>query len=161
MTKVPTSITARATIVAMLGAVAFLLPQAVRGSEVTLPPVADRLEAGVLGPTELAGFTSLQCPILRTDAAAWAGPDTTTRLRLQANGFVMGLREILHANGEDASVTSSAEHFRTRAGAAAEMAEEAAAARRPGSVEVAAGPRIHGLRLSTGRDAVIPAGSSC
>ena len=147
MTKLTTSTKLTATILGLLGAVALVLSTTAQGREVQLTPVTDSLESGVLGPTELPGFTSVQCPSLRTDAADWAGADGATTARLRANGFVMGIRESLHASGEDASVTSSVKHFRTRGGANAEMAQEVALALAPNAAAVPDSRGLHEYRV--------------
>jgi hypothetical protein len=154
MTKLTTSTKLTATILGLLGAVALVLSATAQGREVQSAPVTDSLESGILGPTELPGFTSVQCPILRIDAADWAGADTASKARLRANGFVMGIRESLHAKGEDATVTSSVKHFRTHGGADAELTQEVAMAVAPNSASVPADPGVHGYRFSTGHDAV-------
>ena len=154
MTKLTTSTKLTATILGLLGAVALVLSTTAQGREVQLTPVTDSLESGVLGPTELAGFTSVQCPSLRTDAGDWAGADGATTARLRANGFVMGIRELLHASGADATVTSSVKHFRTRGGANAEMAQEVTLALAPNTAAVPDSRGLHEYRVSTGRAAV-------
>ena len=154
MTKLTTSTKLTATIFGLLGAVALVLSTTAQGREVQLTPITDSLESGILGPTELPGFTSVQCPSLRTDPADWAGADGAPAARLRANGFVMGIRESLHASGEEASVTSSVKHFRTRGGANAQMAQEVALALAPTAVAVPDGRGLHGYRFSTGHAAV-------
>jgi hypothetical protein len=154
MTKLTTSTKLTATILGLLGAVALVVSQVAQGREVQLTPITDSLESGILGPTELPGFTSVQCPSLRTDATDWAGADGASTARLRANGFVMGIRESLYASGADARVTSSVKHFRTRGGANAELTQEVAMAFAPNSAAVRDEPGLRGYRFSTGHDAV-------
>ena len=154
MTKLTTSTKLTATIFGLLGAVALVLSTTAQGREVQLTPVTDSLESGILGPTELPGFTSVQCPSLRTDPADWAGADGAPAARLRANGFVMGIRESLHASGEEASVTSSVKHFRTRGGANAQMAQEVALALAPNAAAVPDDRGLHAYRFSVGHAAV-------
>jgi hypothetical protein len=151
MTKLTTPTKLTATIIGLLAAVVPVLSTTAQGREVQPTPVADTLQSGILGPTELPGFTSVQCPSLRTDAADWAGADGAPAARLRADGFVMGIRESLHANGEDASVTSSVKHFRSRGGANAEMAQEVALTLAPNSAAVPDDRGLHVYRFSTGR----------
>ncbi len=154
MTKLTTSTKLAATILGLLGAVSLLLATTAQGREVQLTPVTDSLESGILGPTELPGFTSVQCPSLRTEAADWGGAGGASTERLRANGFVMGIRESLHASGEAATVTSSVEHFRTRVGANSEMAQEVALALAPNLAAVPDARGLHAYRFSRGRDTV-------
>ena len=154
MTKLTTSTKLTATILVLLGAVVLALSTTAQGREVQLTPVTDSLETGVLGPTELPGFTSVQCPSLRVDAADWPGADGATTARLRANGFVMGIRESLHASGVDANVTSSVKHFRTRGGANAELAQEMAPAFAPNSAAASDARGLHQYRFLAGHAAV-------
>ena len=154
MTTLTTSTKLTATVLGLLGAVALVLSTAAQSREVQFTPVTDRMESGILGPTELRGFTSVQCPSLRIDAADWAGADGATTARLRANGFVMGIRELLYAGGADAHVTSSVKHFRTRGGANAEMAQEVAVALAPNSAAIADPRGLHEYRFTTGHAAV-------
>jgi hypothetical protein len=154
MTKLTTSTKLTVTILGLLGAVALVVSQVAQGREVQLTPVTDSLESGILGPTELPGFTSVQCPSLRTGAADWAGADGANTARLRADGFVTGIRESLYANGADARVTSSVKHFRTRGGANAELTQELAATLVANSAAVAADPGLHSYHFTTGHKAV-------
>jgi hypothetical protein len=154
MTKLTTSTKLTATIVGLLGAVALVLSTTAQGREVQSTPVTDSLESGILGPTELPGFTSVQCPSLRTNAASWAGTDRASLARLRANGFVMGIRESLHASGADANVTSSVKHFRTHGGAGADLTQEVAMALAPILAAAPDDQGLHQYRFSRGHNAV-------
>ena len=150
MTKLTTSTKLTATILGLLAAVALALSTTAQGPRGSAD--AGHGQPGVRQSSarrNCRGSRSVQCPSLRTDAADWAGADGATAARLRADGFVMGIRESLHANGEDASVTSSVEHFRTRGGASAEMTQEVALALAPNSAAVPDERGLHVYRFST------------
>lgn len=120
---------------------------------VTPARAAEELRATVLGPGELAGFWVTQCPVARSNAADWAGPDDAAATALQVEGFEVGLRVPLRSG--NGAGTASAARFRTSRGAAADVnrlisAEQEAGAQVSTLAGVAGGRRfaLRGRRVT-------------
>jgi len=115
----------------------------------SVPPLYGRL---VL-PTELPGFSSPVCPLVQTDVGRWANGFLSVD-QLRRNGFVAGLRELLHSKALDADGVSSVALFASARGARAELRDELAEARqtaaRSSTFPVTAIPGASGFALSSG-----------
>jgi hypothetical protein len=83
----------------------------------------------VLAPSIFPGFVQTQRPSVIRNAAAWARLEpaasvTADTARLRSIGFVAGVNEQLHGVRTAAETVSTAERFRTAAGAEAELRYE-------------------------------------
>ena len=114
-------------------------------------PTGNFLRTMVLGPTELAGFASISCPTVITDAADWAGAGNATIPALRAAGFEMGINEQFYSTTLHASASSTAVKFKTSTGALKDVADQFPTAREHGTVAtfpVAGIPHAHGSMRS-------------
>ncbi|HEX4008818.1 MAG TPA: hypothetical protein VHX62_02350 [Solirubrobacteraceae bacterium] len=93
------------------------------------PAIPMTMTQRVLPPTTFPGFIETQRPSVIRNAGAWAklepaGSLTSTTARLRAIGFVAGVSEQLHGVRVPAEAVSTAERYRTAAGADAQLRYE-------------------------------------
>jgi hypothetical protein len=113
---------------------------------------AAELEGKVAQSTDLPGFWSTECPSIERGAAVWAPNDRRQVTALDAEGFLLGVREPLHSDSGDTAV-SFALRFRTAAGLTADLNRRERLASRAGGTTSFGVPQLPSARGYTVRTA--------